>query len=101
MRWDDSMRNFKAQLQRGQTFRHGITMVPTSGIAQQFYCEQKVEMEYLHGEIETEAKTEGERLHEKLTKVRAVAHSIGRRRESPSSEDCQGEGKAGYAGRTP
>jgi CRISPR/Cas system-associated exonuclease Cas4 (RecB family) len=63
------MLNFKEQLQEGQSFRHGISMVPTSGIAGQFYCEQKVEMEYLHGEIETEAKTEGERLHEELIQM--------------------------------
>jgi predicted RecB family nuclease len=63
------MRNFKELLQAGQSFRHGISMVPTSGIAAQFYCEQKVEMEYLHGEIQTEAKTEGERLHEQLIQM--------------------------------
>jgi predicted RecB family nuclease len=63
------MRNFKELLQAGQSFRHGISIVPTSGIAEQFYCEQKVEMEYIHGEIETEAKTEGERLHEQLIQM--------------------------------
>jgi CRISPR/Cas system-associated exonuclease Cas4 (RecB family) len=63
------MRNFKEQLQTEESFRHGISMVPTSGIAGQYYCEQKVEMEYLHGEIETEAKTEGERLHEQLIQM--------------------------------
>lgn len=63
------MRNFKERLQTGQSFRHGISMVPTSRIAGQYYCEQKVEMEYLHGEIETEAKTEGERLHEQLIQM--------------------------------
>ena len=68
MRWEESMRNFK-ELQGCQSFRHGITMVPTSGIAEQFYCEQKVEMKYLHGEIETEAKTEGERLHEQIIQM--------------------------------
>jgi CRISPR/Cas system-associated exonuclease Cas4 (RecB family) len=68
MLWEESMRNFK-ELQEGQTFRHGISMIPASGIAGQFYCEQKVEMEYVHGEIETEAKTEGERLHEQLIQM--------------------------------
>lgn len=69
MQWEDSMRYFKERMQADQTFRHGISMVPTSGIAGQFYCEQKIEMEYLHGEIETEAKTEGERLHEQLIQM--------------------------------
>jgi len=63
------MRNFKELFQQGQSFRHGISMVPTSGIAEQYYCEQKVEMEYLHGEIETEAKTEGEMLHEQMIRM--------------------------------
>jgi CRISPR/Cas system-associated exonuclease Cas4 (RecB family) len=47
-------------------------MVPASGIARQYYCEQKVEMEYLHGEIETEAKIEGERLHEQLIQMTKI-----------------------------
>jgi len=63
------MRNFKELLQHGQSFRHGISIVPTSGIAGQYYCEQKVEMEYVHGDIETEAKLEGEMLHEKLIRM--------------------------------
>ena len=63
------MRNYKELFQQGQSFRHGISMVPTSGIAGQYYCEQKVEMEYLHGEIETEAKTEGEILHKQMIQM--------------------------------
>lgn len=69
MQWEKSMRDSKEALQQGQSFRHGISMVPASGIARQYYCEQKVEMEYLHGEIETEAKTEGDRLHEQLIQM--------------------------------
>ncbi len=69
MLWEDSIRNFKKRSRSNQLFRHGISMVPTSGIAQQYYCEQKVEMEYLYGDIETEAKTEGRRLHEQLIQM--------------------------------
>jgi len=64
------MRNFKEMQQQGQSFRHGISTVPTSRIAGQYYCEQKVEMDYLHGEIKTEAKTEGEKLHEQMIRMR-------------------------------
>jgi hypothetical protein len=38
-----------------------------SDIASQYYCEKKVEMQYLHGKIETEAKTIGTEAHERLT----------------------------------
>jgi hypothetical protein len=38
-----------------------------SDIASQYYCEKKVEMQYLHGKIETEAKTIGTKAHQKLT----------------------------------
>ena len=40
--------------------------ISASDIAGQYYCEKKVEMEYLHGEIETEAKTIGSEAHERL-----------------------------------
>lgn len=63
------MRTIEKWIVANQPFRHGLSMVPTSGIAEQFFCEQKVEMEYLHGEIETEAKTEGQRLHEQLIQM--------------------------------
>lgn len=73
LQWENSLNNYKELLKRDQSFRHGISMVPTSGIARQYYCEQKVEMEYLHGEIETEAKTEGEMLHERLVQMRKTS----------------------------
>src|SRR5712692_3489264 len=46
--------------------RHGIKWIPTSTIAQQYYCELKVEHEYLLGEVETESKKAGEELHQAL-----------------------------------
>jgi CRISPR/Cas system-associated exonuclease Cas4 (RecB family) len=47
-------------------FRHGISAVPTSRIAEQYYCEQKVELGYLQGRVETESMQEGQELHEQL-----------------------------------
>src|SRR4030067_1948675 len=54
---------------RGQEsrLRFGRYVIVASDIAAQFYCEKKVEMEYLHGEVETEAKAIGTEAHEKLT----------------------------------
>jgi len=37
-----------------------------SDIAGQYFCEKKVELQYLHGEVETEEKTVGTEAHEKL-----------------------------------
>ena len=40
--------------------------VKASAIAEQFYCEVKVEMGHLHGRVETESKREGSEGHETL-----------------------------------
>ena len=40
--------------------------VKASTIAEQFYCEKKVDMEHLHGRIETETKQQGSEGHETL-----------------------------------
>jgi CRISPR/Cas system-associated exonuclease Cas4 (RecB family) len=48
-------------------FRFGRSLVVASDIAEQFYCERKLEMEYLHGEVETKAKAIGTEAHERLT----------------------------------
>ena len=42
------------------------SMVIASDIAAQYFCEKKVEMQYLHGKVETEAKLQGTEGHEKL-----------------------------------
>ncbi len=47
-------------------FRHGVKAIAASSIGTQFFCEMKVEQGFLHGEIETEEKTEGDVLHEQL-----------------------------------
>ena len=46
--------------------RFDRSMVIASDIAAQYFCEKKVEMQYLHGKKETEAKTFGTEGHEKL-----------------------------------
>lgn len=40
--------------------------IAASDIAEQFFCEKKVEMQFLYGEIESEAKMIGNQAHEKL-----------------------------------
>jgi hypothetical protein len=54
-------------------FRHGILAVPASGIAEQYYCEWKVELEYIHRRVETESKREGQEFHERLIVMQKAA----------------------------
>jgi len=49
--------------------RHGVRLVVASGIGTQHYCEMKVEQQLIHGDIETESKLEGRRLHDIGTKA--------------------------------
>lgn len=52
--------------------RHGARLVAASAIGTQYYCEMKVEQQLIHGDIETESKLEGRRLHEEIIKSRKV-----------------------------
>jgi CRISPR/Cas system-associated exonuclease Cas4 (RecB family) len=72
--WKAQLENFDSlfeELRRnrelGCELRFGRSVIVASDIAEQFYCERKLEMEYLHGEVETEAKAIGTEAHEKLT----------------------------------
>ena len=42
------------------------SVIIASDIAEQYYCEKKVEMQYLYGEIETEEKSIGTQAHKQL-----------------------------------
>jgi CRISPR/Cas system-associated exonuclease Cas4 (RecB family) len=46
--------------------RFGRCTVRASDVAGQYYCEKKVELEYLFGEVETETKNQGTEGHENL-----------------------------------
>ena len=54
------------QRERGE-LRFNRSFVIASDIAGQYYCEKKIEMQYLYGKIETESKNIGTKAHEKLT----------------------------------
>lgn len=51
---------------RESSLRFGRKALAASDIAEQFFCEKKVEMQYLYGEIETEAKIVGTEAHCRL-----------------------------------
>jgi CRISPR/Cas system-associated exonuclease Cas4 (RecB family) len=47
-------------------FRNGAPTISASSIAEQLYCEMKVEQSYVHEEVETDDKALGTALHEEL-----------------------------------
>ena len=55
------------QLKQNRKLRFDRSMVIASDVAGQFYCEKKVELQYVYGKVETEAKSIGTEAHEKLT----------------------------------
>lgn len=48
------------------SLRFGKPWVAASNLAQQYYCEKKVEMQFLHGEVDTESKQIGTEAHDSL-----------------------------------
>lgn len=63
--WRDALRNLGDFLEGG-SFRHDLSTIPVWAIAEQFYCEKKVELEMTKGAVPTEAKNRGKTLHEEL-----------------------------------
>jgi PD-(D/E)XK nuclease superfamily len=65
--WEDLWRREEEFSASGNPeFRHGSAFVAVSDIAEQFYCEYKVENEFAFGEVPTEAKETGTELHDEL-----------------------------------
>ena len=65
--FDCLLKELKQNREQASKLRFGRSVIVASDIAGQFYCEKKVEMGYLHGEVETDAKNMGTEAHEKLT----------------------------------
>jgi len=63
--WKENLSSINSLLEKME-FRHGARAVSASSIGTQFFCEMKVEQDFVHGEIETEEKVEGDALHEEL-----------------------------------
>jgi len=51
---------------RDNKLRFNRVFIRASDAADQYFCEKKVEMRYIHGKIETKEKTTGCEAHEKL-----------------------------------
>ncbi|HKM59987.1 MAG TPA: PD-(D/E)XK nuclease family protein [Candidatus Bathyarchaeia archaeon] len=73
--WTRQLENFDSLLKELRESRQELSgklrfnrpFLIASDVASQFYCEKKVEMQYIHGKVETEAKNIGTEAHEKLT----------------------------------
>ena len=69
--WKDSLRDGSFP-EVEQTYRHELSFVGASTIAQQFFCEAKVENEYTLGEVPSEGKDIGTDLHEEIFAMEPV-----------------------------
>lgn len=63
--WKENIMSFKSLLEEKE-FRNNVHAIAASTIGQQFFCEMKVELGHVHGEIETTEKREGDVLHSEL-----------------------------------
>ncbi len=70
--WEDNLTRLNETLKEG-SFRHGVTFVPVSSLAEQYYCELKVEHEFIQGEVPTEAKTEGSLVHDQVFEMQKTS----------------------------
>ncbi len=83
--WKDSLREGDLH-EIEPTYRHELSFVGASTVAQQFYCEAKVENEYRLGEIPTEGKDVGTGFHDEIFAMEPVEREdlIRRIEEAPS-----------------
>ena len=86
--WDRLWKRERRFFDSGKArFRHGASFVPVSSIAEQYYCEYKLENEFALGEIPTEAKESGTTLHVELMPMERIskeefAHLVERKEPS-------------------
>ena len=72
--WDQVWKRQRQFLESGkQEFRHETSFVPVSSIAEQYYCEYKLENEFALGEIPTEAKDSGTTMHDELMPTERIS----------------------------
>ena len=72
--WDRLWKRERRFFDSGKArFRHGASFVPVSSIAEQYYCEYKLENEFALGEIPTEAKESGTTLHVELMPMERIS----------------------------
>jgi hypothetical protein len=60
--FDSLLKGLKQNREQAGKLRFGRSVIVASDIAEQFYCEKKVEMEYLHGEWRLKRRTQAPKL---------------------------------------
>jgi hypothetical protein len=72
--WDELWKKEQEFLESGKSeFKHGASFVAVSSIAEQYYCEYKLENEFALGEVPTEAKEAGTALHDELIPMEKIS----------------------------
>jgi PD-(D/E)XK nuclease superfamily len=72
--WDSLERSEQEFFDSGHgEFKHGVSFVAVSSIAEQYYCEYKLENEFALGEIPTETKDSGTALHDELMPTKKIS----------------------------
>jgi CRISPR/Cas system-associated exonuclease Cas4 (RecB family) len=69
--WKNSLRELK-KLETNERFRYNLQFIAVSDIAQQFYCEAKVDQQHTIGEIPSQQKTTGSLIHEEIFTMESV-----------------------------
>lgn len=79
-RWVSKLRKLDGMLRQDKfkpTFKHRKRYVPVHKLAEQFFCEMKVEQGYLNPEIEiTEAKANGIKIHDRMIPTKVTLEKI-------------------------
>ena len=65
-RYNSLLEQIAERKEKEGELRFNRCSVRASDVAGQYYCEKKIEMEYLYGEVETETKNQGTEAHESL-----------------------------------
>ncbi|MCD6208931.1 MAG: hypothetical protein J7J67_01935 [Thermoproteales archaeon] len=70
--WREGLRNLRnlAKLLGEPRYRFGLPYVKISDLAEQYYCEAKVDAEHRFGAVSTEEKEEGTLIHDELLKMK-------------------------------
>lgn len=70
--WQDSLRGRFELLRGPRIYRHGQSFVKTSHLAAQYFCELKLHFDMTRGEVPTEGKIRGIRIHREVLPMKKI-----------------------------
>jgi hypothetical protein len=71
--WQDSLRRRFELLRGPPIYRHGQSFVKTSDLAKQYFCELKLHFDMTRGEVPTEGKIQGTKIHSEALPMEKVS----------------------------